>query len=89
MCETTLTEGRPRARERSAWLVFPSLAWITLRAWIALALAERARRNTFKGEHVEILSMGGLFHLGVLGRVCARYVYKYCTRGVYKLYVEI
>ena len=74
MCETTLTEGRPRARERSAWLVFPSLAWITLRAWIALALAERARRNTFKGEHVEILSMGGLFHLGVLGRVCARAV---------------
>ena len=67
MCETTLTEGRPRARERSlkrsAWLVFPSLAWITLRAWIALALAERARRNTFKGEHVEILSMGGLFQI--------------------------
>lgn len=88
MCETTLTEGRPRARERSAWLVFPSLEWITLRAWIALALAERARRNTFKGEqeHVEILSRAG-YSISESSGVCARavYVYKYCTRGVYKL----
>lgn len=60
--------------------------------------SERGSHLRLQSEHVEILSRASTskyfqwagYSISESSGVCvrARYVYKYCTRGVYKLYVE-